>query len=168
MKKELIVAFAFGEGRTIISNLTIGLICEKKAEELVNKKIEPIIFTQYDVPIFNENREIVRPNEIMNQPPSTYALAEKAVEWAKKNEITKIWIVAAGPHLLRATRDITYIAEQKEIKISFRLCNKEIESYKKWFSKKSKQWWVQNSYKRWIRELALLLIPIFLYKKIQK
>ncbi len=171
MEKELIVAFAFGRERSIVSNLTIGLISEEKSKEILKKGKEVFIFTQYDLPIFfhDYNLEVIRPNEIMNKPPSTYHLAEKAIEWAEKNEIKKIWIVAAEPHLLRATRDITYIAEQRQQKINFRICNKEIESYKNcWFCQNSKQWWTQNRYKWWLREFILLLIPIFFYKKMQR
>jgi late competence protein required for DNA uptake (superfamily II DNA/RNA helicase) len=169
MEKELIVAFAFGKPRLLVPNLVIGVICKEKSEEILKQGKDVVIFTQYDVPIFNENFEVIRPDEIMNQPPSTYLLAEKAIEWAEKNEIKKIWIVAAEPHLLRATRDITYIAEQRQQKINFRICNKEIKSYKNcWFRRNSKQWWTQNKYKWWLREFILLLIPIFFYKKMQR
>ncbi len=168
--KEAVIVFAFGCPSRIESNIILSYIALNKVKELEEKNKVAIIFTQYDVAIPEENIKVkvVRPNEIMNNPFTTYELSIKAIEWAVKNEIKKLWIVAAPCHFTRCLRDITYVTEQKKAKIKFQTCQ---EIYQKtysndWFCKGSKEWWTRSSWLWWPREIMLLLTPIYFYKKI--
>ena len=157
-KKAGIIAFAFGAPHNIPSNKALAEIALKKAKEL-----DAIIFTQYDVSL-DENFNVVRPNEIMNCPPTTYELSFKAIEWAKKNEIRELWIVAAPYHTFRCLRDLHYVAWEKNFKVEIKTCD-EVKNFTDWFSRKSMQWWTQSSLHWWLRELPILFTPMPLYKK---
>ncbi len=164
----MMVVYPFGCPNNIESNKTLALITANKVKESKeNKNIT--VFTQYDI-LLDETIEAltIRPDEIMNNPFTTYELSLKAVEWAIENKVTKISIIAAKPHIDRCYRDITYIAEQKKLEINFEKC-KEVYSkhYKKsWFCEESKEWWTRSPWLWWPREMMLLLTPIYFYKKI--
>jgi hypothetical protein len=87
----------------------------------------------------------------MGQPPTTYQLAQKAVSWAEKEKIEKIWLVAIPPHQLRCWRDLCSLIEEKDSRIDLEVC----ENIK--FNKKT--------YLFWAREIPLLLMPFWIYKK---
>ena len=159
-RKVGVVAFAFGAPAEIESNEIIAEIALKKAKE-----VGATIFTQYDVSL-GENFDVVRPNEIMNCPPTTYELAFKAVEWAEEFKINELWIVAAPCHQHRCERDIKYILwlKNKDLEVNVQVCD-EAKNFTEWFSRKSMYWWTRSPLLWWLRELPLLFTPMYFYKK---
>ena len=161
MEKEGIVGFAFGKPRSLPANNIISMIICKKAREL-----NAPVFIQFDILVLDPGIEVFYTKEYAHQDITTYEVASQAIDWAIKNKIKKLWIVAAPPHLTRCTRDITYMAEQRNAEINFRICQ---ETYHKihsedWFFKRSKEWWTRNKLFFWIREIFLIFTPIYFYK----
>ncbi len=162
-EKEGIVGFAFGKPRSIPANNIISMIVSRKA-----RKLKAPAFIQFDILILDPEIEVFYAKEYSHQDITTYEVASQAINWAIKNNIKKLYIVAAPPHLFRVTGDFDYISKEKNAEIEFQIC-KEVynKKYKSnWFCEMSKQWWTRRKIFFWVREMALLFMPIFLYKKI--
>lgn len=160
MKKYGIVAFAFGAPADILSNKLIAKIALEKA-----KMFNASVYTQRDILI--NGVEVEYAYEKSNNPSSTLRMARGAVDWAKRNGIEKIWIVAAKPHLWRCQRDLVQAVKESEtaIKIHF---FREIEDYPEdlWFCLNSTQQRTRSK-KSWeSREWILKLLPFNIYKLI--
>lgn len=159
-----IVAFAFGMPATIQPNRRIAKIAAEKAHEL-----NAPIYTQLDIRVPLESGVQVEyiEGEKLGSPPSTLRIARGAIEWAKRNQITDLFIVAAKPHLRRVLRDIEKAARENKVRIKVHP-SEEIEQYPadSWFSPDSIQKRTRSR-KVWIiRECILNLMPFFLYKRI--
>jgi len=97
MKKDLVVAFAFGMLYNILSNRQIAKIATKKAQEL-----NADIFTQLDILIKADLKVYYLKDEVYSDCSlSTFFLAQEALRYAQKNNYNEIWVVAAQPHLKR-------------------------------------------------------------------
>lgn len=159
MKTAGIVAFAFGAPETIRSNQRIAEIVSKKAREL-----DAPVYTQLDIRVA-PGVHVEYTSEEPGNPPPTLRIARGAVQWAKRNRFTELWVVAAKPHLWRALRDVSRAIRENGAKIEVRAC-KEIEQYSEdsWFCSNSTQERVRSREVWDKRERVLKLIPFFVYK----
>ncbi len=161
MKTPGIVAFAFGTPGTIQSNRRIAEIASKKARELKCR-----VFTQLDI-IIESGIEVTYINQEPNNPPPTLRIARRAVQWAVIHGLTDLWIIAAKPHVWRATRDIEQTVYERGIWIKIHV-SREIEQYpeESWFCSDSTQERARSR-KAWNkRERILKLMPFFIYKRV--
>ena len=161
MKKTGIVAFAFGVPSTILSNRRIAEIASKKAREL-----NASVYTQLDVRV-EQGISVEYTKEEAGNPPPTLRIAREAVQWAKRDGLTELWVVAAKPHLWRALRDVQQAVHEAGTRIEVRAC-KEIEQYPEdsWFCPDSTQNRVRSSEAWNKRERILRLMPFFVYKRV--
>lgn len=95
-----IVAFGFAVPETVTSNKQIA----EMAEELAALYSAPI-FTQYVVKVVT-HADVTNADDRPNDPPPTLRIARKAVAWAVKRGIEKLFVVAAAPHEWRSMRDM--------------------------------------------------------------
>jgi hypothetical protein len=161
MKKSGILAQAFGVPSTIKSNLIIAEIASKKAEVLGAP-----VFTQLDVQV-KLGIQVVYCTEKPGFPPPTLRICRGAVQWAIKDGIDEIWIACAEPHLWRVARDLKYSIKEAKAEITVRICE-EIKNYKDddWYRPDSEQKRT-CSRKEWVRrELILIVLPMFIYKRV--
>ena len=161
MKTAGVVAFAFGIPETILANQHIAEIASKKARELNGS-----IYTQLDIRV-EDGIPVEHTEEEPGSPPPTLRIARGAVQWAKRHELTELWVVAAKPHLWRALRDVQQAVREAGARIEVRVC-KEIEQYPEdsWFCPDSTQDRV-SSRKDWNRrERILRFMPFFVYKRV--
>ncbi len=157
-----IVAFGFGVPSTLRSNRIIAKIATDRAQTL-----KAPIFTQADVPVDDENIEVIYANEEPGNPPPTLRIAREAVRWAQKNQFTELWFAAALPHLPRAWGDLKYAAKEAGWPIGINGCA-EILDYtdRDWFCPESEQKHTQSR-KNWrLREFILMHMPFWLYKRV--
>lgn len=157
--KSGIIAFAFGTPKTIRSNRWISQIASQKACEL-----RAPVYTQLDICI-DADIKVEFTKEHSGNPPPTLRIARGAVQWAKRNNITILWVVAAKPHLWRCIRDLTRATREINAQIEINICEK-IEQYPEdeWFCIDSTQERTRSQ-KNWIgRERILKLLPFFIYQ----
>jgi len=156
-----IVAFAFGAPETILPNQRIARIAAKKARELNCR-----VYTQLDIRV-EEGIPMEYTEEEPGNPPSTLRIARGAVQWAKRHRLTKLWVVAAKPHLWRAVRDVERAGREVGAQIEIRAC-KEIEQYPgdSWFCPDSVQDRVRSRGEWNKRENILKFMPFFVYKRL--
>jgi len=155
-----IVPFAFGAPETILSNRRISQIASENAHELNGR-----IYTQLDIRI-DEGIPVEYTEEEPGSPPPTLRIARGAVQWAMRNKLTDLWVVAAKPHLWRALRDVQQAVREAGARIEVRVC-KEIEQYPEdsWFCPDSTQDRVRSREAWDKRENILKLMPFFVYKR---
>lgn len=161
MKSIGIVAFAFGVPWSIRSNRCIASIASEKARELGAP-----VYTQKDIRV-NSGVEVTYTNEGSgDNPPTTLRVARGAVEWAKRRKFTKLWIVAAGPHIGRCIRDIMCAVREAKTSIKVSVCWGTMRfSEEYWFCSDSKQLRTRSRFYFWCRECVLIwLMPFFIYK----
>jgi hypothetical protein len=157
--KAGILPFAFGVPETILSNRRIAQITSQKAREL-----EAPVYTQLDISI-EAGIEVEFTEEQPGNPPPTLRFARGAVEWARRKNLTDLWIVAAKPHLWRCVRDLIRAIREVKAQIEIHVCE-EIEQYPEdeWFCADSTQERTQSK-KNWEgRERIIKLMPFFVYK----
>jgi len=161
MKKSGVLAQAFGVPRTIKSNRMIAEIASRKAETLGAP-----VFTQKDI-LVKPGINVTYCREKPGFPPPTLRICREAVQWAQKNGIEEIWVVCAQPHLWRVKRDLEYAIRETKVAITVWICD-EIFNHKEkdWYSPDSTQKRVRSR-KDWIRrEQILMLLPMFIYKRV--
>ena len=159
--KAGILAFAFGAPETILSNRRIAQIASQKARELWAPA-----YTQLDIQI-ETGIEVEFTEEQPGNPPPTLRFARGAVQWARRKNLTDLWIVAAKTHLWRCIRDLTRAIWEVKEQIKIHVC-KEIEQFPEdeWFCADSTQERTQSR-KSWEgRERIIKLMPFFIYKHI--
>lgn len=159
--KAGILPFAFGVPETILSNRRIAHIASQKAHEL-----EAPVYTQLDIHI-DDDIEVEFTEEQPGNPPPTLRFTRGAVEWARRKNLTDLWIVAAKPHLWRCVRDLTRAIREAKAQIKIHVCE-EIKQYPEdeWFCADSTQERTQSR-KNWEgRERVIKLMPFFVYKLI--
>lgn len=157
--KTGIVAQAFGVPEGILSNRRIAKIASRKALELGAP-----VYTQLDVRL-KPGVKVEYTDEKLGNPPTTLRIARGAVQWARKQELTELWVSAAKPHLWRCLRDLKRAVREAGVKIEIRACE-EIEQYPEdeWFCPDSTQERTRSR-KAWEkRERILKLMPFLLYK----
>ncbi|MDX1535953.1 MAG: hypothetical protein R3346_04310 [Candidatus Spechtbacterales bacterium] len=164
MSKTLVVAFAFGVPREIWSNRAIATIARSEAW-----KNDATVYTQLDVPIHGDFY-VVRTEEDPGDPPPTLRIARGAVEWAKRHDVQKLVIVAAKPHIPRAKRDTEYAVREAgvdiEVTVSALLDDPEYSDEDQWYCSDSTQPRTQTR-KNWQkRDKILMLMPMFVYKRV--
>jgi hypothetical protein len=164
-KRNGILAFAFGEGTGTFANATINYITCTSRSRLLGAPI----FTQRDVAVSSDTTIASCAKQAREDPPPpTLRIAREAVYWARFNGITKLFIVAAPPHLWRAIRDtkkaIREIGADTEV-VALTAQINEISS---------KAWYCQNPQPRttsrlkwWPREITLRLMPFWFYKRVR-
>jgi len=166
LKKTGIVAFAFGTPWTLKSNVKIGQIAGQKANEFNAE-----VYTQADIHIHPEYEAVVEyTHEHWDHQPPTLRIARGAVQWAKSKEIRRILVVAAGPHLWRAVRDLKMAVREAHEKIEVHGCRRTINRYPDdiWFCPDSRQNWTRSQ-KEWDRrERIMMLMPFSIYRLVAK
>lgn len=158
-----ILAFAFGTPSDIQSNRNLAKIASSAA-----KKFGAPVYTQNDIQILNGTHVEYTPQPEGEGPPPTLRIARRAMLWAKKLQLERLYIVCASPHERRCYRDSTYAADEAGLSIS--ICVLPRTDYRinddEWFCENSTQKRTQSK-KNWNkRELLVRLMPFWLYKKI--
>lgn len=161
MKTAGIVAFAFGAPDTIRPNQWIAEIASQKS-----RKLNAPVYTQCDV-LIKPEIQVEYTEEEPGSLPTTLRMARGAVQWAKQNKFTELWVVAALPHLWRVMRDIKEAIREAEVQINIYFCE-EITQHPEntWFCPDSTQGRVRSPKSWYIREIILRFMPFFLYKYI--
>lgn len=153
-----IVAFAFGRPCSLCSNKIISRIASQKARELSSS-----VYTQLDI-VVESGIPVEYTEEEKDFPPPTLRIARGATQWAKKEKIDRLLIVAAKPHLWRCVRDLEYALREKGLKIDVATC-KEIEQYSsEWFCPDSDQEHTRSKWTWFFREVILKFMPFSVYK----
>lgn len=164
MKTTGIVAFAFGAPDVIRSNQRIAQIASQKAREL-----NAPVYTQLDILIeaIAPEIKVTYTDEKPGNPPPTLRIARGAIEWAKRQRLTELLVVAAKPHLWRCVRDLTQSVREAGVPILIRFC-KEIEQFPEdeWYCPDSTQLRARSQKDWQSRERILKLMPFFIYKLI--
>ena len=159
MTKKGIVVFAFGRPGSILSNKILSHIASKKARDS-----GMAVYTQSDIQI--EDRIEIEFIKERRKPPTTLQIVKGAIEWAIRNSITELLVIAAKPHLRRCLRDLSYIVKAKGVIIQLNPC-KEIEEYPKeiWFCSDSEQKYTRSK-TIWEKREDLLknVLPFFIYR----
>ncbi len=154
-----IVAFAFGAPGTLRSNRRIAQVASLKSREL-----DAPIYTQRDVS-FGPGFDVWFIKEEVGNPPPTFRIARGAVQWAKKEQITELWVSSAKPHLWRCLRDLKYAVREVQEQMEIHVCE-DIERYQEggWYCLGSEQGRTRSR-KQWRqRERILEWMPMFIYK----
>jgi hypothetical protein len=161
--KAGVLAFAFGVPYNIWPNQTIATIAARKALELGAP-----VFTQQDIQ-FNPSWGIEADycSETPGNPPPTLRIAREAMLWANSLGLKEVWVVGARPHLHRIIRDINYLIKYTNTSIKFRLCEETLLYWpEEYYAKNSIQPRVTSARAWWPRELILLAMPMFVYRRI--
>lgn len=163
MRQVGIVAFGFGVPETILSNQRIAQIASQKARELGAP-----VYTQLDVRV-ELGIEVKYTDEEPGNPPSTLRFARGAVQWAKQRGFTRLWVVAAQPHLWRCLRDLGQAVTEVGAQIHVVHCPEVLEYPEdSWFCPDSTQDRVRSRGEWDKREKVLKLMPFFIYKRVAK
>lgn len=162
MERIGIVAFAFGAPGGILSNRQIAEIASQEVF-----RFDAQLYTQLDVWIDDPDVRIrmERIPEKPGKPPPTLRIARGAVEWAIKQGISELEIVAAPPHLNRCLRDMRFAVAETGMLIRFDICPRVLEyPVGSWFCPESAQHRTssQKSWKR--REWLVWFMPPSIYK----
>ena len=160
-----IVLFAFGMPNSIQSNRQIAKVGLKIAVEL-----DAPIYTQLDALSVEGNPRVEKTcyiAEIPGNPPPTLRIARGAVRWARRKGLTKLWVVAARPHLPRILRDMGWAIHEAGEKMSILVPN-EIRQYPEdsWFCANSTQTHTQSRAMWVLRDSILRFMPFALYRRI--
>lgn len=166
MKKEEgvgIVVFAFGAPATIHSNRILAKIASDKAH-----KLSIPIYTQADI-ILENDIDVERIQEKHGNPPPTLKISKRAIRWAEKRHIRKLFVVAATPHLWRCLRDLNAVKEETKYDVSIYVYDEiyRLPDYI-WFCPNSRQIWTRSRIIWKLRENILRLMPLWLYKYISR
>ena len=157
-----IVAFAFGVPWSILPNVRIAEIASELSREL-----EAPIYTQLDVRP-DEGLVVEYTEEEPGSPPPTLRIARGAVQWAKQNGLTELWVVAAKPHLWRVLRDVREANKEVHANLGIFCRHSLIDQYLEysWFTPNSAQEHTRSSELWNKRENILKRTPYFIYKRI--
>ncbi len=161
------VAFAFGGPSNTKANQRIAqMACQ------INITSHPGIYTQMDVDIktlpkdgYRDRMVVTYTVERPGYPPPTLRIARGAVDWAMSNNVSKLHIACAYPHLWRCKRDMSLAILERNARLKIKICP-EARGKKGWFCKDCTQ---SRARLRWLwytREIIIRLMPVWLYKKI--
>lgn len=161
------VAFAFGTPSDTMANQRIAMMsCQACIPS------DPGIYTQMDVDIPDlqvagkqYGMKVTYTPERPGYPPPTLRIARGAVEWAKANHVTTLYIACAYPHLWRCKRDMRLAIQEKRANIEIKVCP-EARYTKGWFCKDCTQPRANNRLSWYMREIIIMMMPVWLYKKI--
>jgi len=157
-----IVAFSFGRPKTIRSNRAIAQLARERA-----LLTGAHVFTQKDVPIDPDIRfgGLVFANQIYETiPPSTLDVSIQATRWIDRNKIDTLEVVAAGPHMWRAHRDMCEVLYDHKPKVT--ITKVAVVDDDSWFCADSLQWFTRSR-KLWeLRERLLRKFPFPIYEAI--
>jgi hypothetical protein len=161
MKKSGVLAQAFGVPSSILSNCLIAETASKKARSL-----KCPVFTQADIRV-DEGIGVTYCTEEPGSPPPTLRICRESVRWAQKNGVEEIWIACARPHLWRVMRDLKYAIREVKVEIKVRVCDEVYHHLEeKWFCPDSTQKRTRSRSEWMKRERILMLIPMFIYKRV--
>ena len=155
-----VVAFAFGVPGTILSNRRIAQIAEKLAKDL-----KAPIYTQRDVWIADLLKvKVEYTPEVIGKPPPTFRIVRGAIEWATRENLNELWVVAATPRLPRVLRDFSWAIDEFH-DINIRVAEEMgFVPEEVWYSPDSRQKRTRSA-RDWQRaERVLNYLPPFLYK----
>jgi hypothetical protein len=159
-----IVAFAFGHPQNIPSNKLIAKIATQQALDYMAP-----IFTQLDVSIDSEHLDVEYAFEnVGGYPPPTLQIAQEAVKWAKRRDVTDIIVVAAMPHMWRCLRDLrdeAYMNTEASLRI-VPFVNWTQYKLSQWFCEESTQPWTRSWTKWSRRDFILRMLPFCVYRRI--
>ena len=162
--KAGVLAFAFGVPYSIWPNQIIATVAARKAQELGDAPV----FTQQDIQ-FDPSWEIDAHycSETPGNPPPTLRIAREAFFWAHNLGLKEVWVVGARPHLKRIVRDINYLMKHTNTSIVFRLCEEAMVYWpEEFYAPNSYQPRVRSARAWWPRELILLMMPMFVYRRV--
>lgn len=131
----------------------------------------PGIYTQRDVDItllHKSDRPRIRVTytvERLGYPPPTLRIARGAVAWAMAHNLSTLYIACAYPHLWRCKRDLKLAIKEKKANIEIRICPEAL-SKKGWFCSDCTQSRTRTKANWYIREFILMIMPVWLYKKV--
>lgn len=152
-----IVAFAFGTPASSKINNRIA----RTAEQAALTRRNPV-FTQEEITFRSSPIDVTR---IAGTEVPTLRIAREAVAWAQKRKLHYICISCALPHLKRCKRDLLNAIREAgatiEVSTFFDVENSTMDE---WFDPASTQKRVHSANTWWPREIALLLMPFWLYK----
>lgn len=159
-KESGIVAFGFGTPSTLRSNqILVGIVSEFARNSNMR------VYTHRDIQPDNTLR--VEYAEETANTLTTLQLARSAIEWAKRNNITVLWVAAAEPHVWRCVRDLRCCARIANYDIRIAVFSEiKQQANHLWFSPESKQIHTRSRIVWYIRESILRLIPFSLYTRI--
>jgi hypothetical protein len=154
-----VALFLFG----IPGKIGPNAIFKKIAEEISRRK-NAIIFSQRGITFaFNFSVEYAEGDD----KSPTLKIAEQAAEWAWRNGLKKIIVVAAGPHARRCKRDIEASLREKNLSIEVSICPEAcLYADEYWFCKESGQFRTRHKWYWRIREWVLMRMPFRIYKLI--
>lgn len=159
MKKAGIVVFAFGARENIPPNQLLADIASRRA-----LRFKAQVYAQRDIPLKHAaNVEYVEDKN--GKPPSTFQIAEGAVGWARRNNLKRIFIVAAKPHLCRCKRDLTLAFQEAKTAVRISVIRKvERLPEERWFCPESIRKCTMYK-KNWEnREWFVEHVPFWIYK----
>ncbi len=159
--KKMIVVFAFGSP-VVSANQILAKIAKTEAKKEGVIKI----ITQKDIPLIGT---VVERVEAEKNPPSTFLIAEKTIQWAHQNKIDEIIVIAAPMHLKRCIRDLKHNAKKLQFPVKITVPPEIFQVHHKlWYSKESLQKHTHSSSRWWVREIIIRLMPMWAYKWIIK
>jgi len=161
-----IVAFAFGSPASILPNRFL----KEAAASVAFKQSARLILTQKELP-FPSSITIVRfISEAENAEP-TLRIARWAIEEAIKEGLTRLIVVAVGPHIWRCLRDIRWAIRQNKKAANIQVEEADLRGntcahylYPPiCYSVESTQPRSRSALAWWPRELLLRCMPMWLY-----
>jgi hypothetical protein len=81
------------------------------------------------------------------------------------NGVTTLYVACAYPHLWRCRRDLKLAIKEKKANIEIRIRPEALKK-KGWFCKDCTQSRTKTKSNWYFRELILMIMPVWLYKKI--
>lgn len=154
-----IVVFAFGLKGNVsnrrLQSITMDLLHADQAAP---------VFTQVEIE-FPDEVDVSHASGSLDDPPPTLREAREAVVWARERGLTKLWVVAAKPHLPRCLRDLARATEESGVGFELLVPGVILKSQKaEWFClgavetrTKTKGGWL-------VREWLLMALPFWMYR----
>lgn len=176
-----VVIFAFGVGgpaNIALANYGEMVVCGQSDSNWLQDLPRPrFVYTQDDVSelLYGGSEFCIKKfYQGADGPPPTLRIARWAVKEAKKDGVTHLLVIAAKPHIKRCLRDMRFAMVESGEDLPF---DEFMESPhaaiycappsgQNWYSKESKQYRTQSSWKWWPREIILRLLPMWLYKRV--
>ncbi|OGG79140.1 hypothetical protein A3A39_00775 [Candidatus Kaiserbacteria bacterium RIFCSPLOWO2_01_FULL_54_13] len=153
---------AFGIPATLWSNRCIAEAASWRALVLRGP-----VFTQIGIRMWDGIPTFQIPGESSTSWATTMQMAFGAVDWAQKNGIDELWIVAARSHLARALRDVRFAVRKAGASIEVRAAP-EVGNFSDadWFRKESGQLRTRSRFFWLCYNTALFLVPMGIYLRI--
>ena len=165
--RTLVVGFAFATPASAFVNKVLRF----RIEDLCARQDEGeqiFVFTQPDLgtllPYMLRTRtQMIREEE--GKPSPTLRIAREAIAFALKYHITRIRIVAAGPHMWRCLRDMKMAMKEAETLLPLVAEKFDTMSWSSWFHESSTQPRTKSPLAWLPRDILLRLMSWEMYKR---